>query len=421
MEAEVTVIIINERGWQKPHPLGEGRFWVGTAEDAHIRLDDPGIAPYHLQLVNSSSERSVRLVNLSNAPLLLHKGSASQLFAPGRGIDLLGTERLGIGSYHLEFQLHKQGAARPTHKENKRRFIGVRLQLPDVVLRLDSPLVGVLTLQNAGAQACQFDIQLEGLPPECYEIAPLPLLHPGGEESSEIRFFHRRVSPPAGPCAVTLKVSAPAVYPGEEVIIQQTLKVAPAYGHSLSFGEPAAQAIAAPLQPSQSVAEPISPAPLPPEAPTPVVPPAGRPVSPVPAQAQSGQKWQVPPSQPAAAEAASSAVQPFTPPPPITLPAAPEPTISQPADERPLLQAEALPVEMNAPTSPVEAQPPAAAESQATATPALPEQPAETEAEAETEARPSLQPRRARRPDLSAARVMRANAGEFLDKGKEQG
>ncbi len=230
MEPRVTAILTNEQGWQKRISLDEGIHWIGTAANCTIRLPEgESIAPYHVQIVNNAHEAHVRLVNLSSQGLILESSAGDEILAPHGMQDVFETEILHLGSYGLQFDIHKEYVAQQVAREQNQHILGLRLVLSGHVLQPGAVIHGRLYLRNLGDQSCQFEVELDGLPAENYEIDPPPLIHPGGEESSDIRIYHRLISPPAGNLLLTLRVSAPAVYPGRELMVQQVLKVVPNY------------------------------------------------------------------------------------------------------------------------------------------------------------------------------------------------
>lgn len=239
MDAMVTVVLTNEQGWQKRFPLEEGVFVVGSAADARIRLPaGEVISPYHLQLVNSSREASMRLVNLSPWALPLKSGAQDVRVEPGQLRDVFDGETIYLDTLTMQFEIRKQVVQAEVVQEENHSVIGLRMVLSGQVLYPGGTLVGSLYLRNLGTEACQFDVELEGLPPACYEIFPPALIHAGGEESTEIHFFHRGVAPTPGVHTIDLRVSAPETYPGRELTIRQSLKVMPCYDYQFDFDRP---------------------------------------------------------------------------------------------------------------------------------------------------------------------------------------
>jgi hypothetical protein len=243
MEPRVTAILTNAQGWQKRVPLDVGLHWIGTAPGCTIRLTDgENIAPYHVQIVNNANEAHIRLVNLSGQALILERNGQNEIVAERSMQDIFANEVLHLGTFTLQFDIHKQYVPHTVAHEKNQHILGLRLVLSSHVLQPGTMIHGRLYLRNLGDQPCQFDVDLEGLPRENYEIDPPPLIHPGGEESSDLRIYHRLISPAAGNVLLTLRVGAPAVYPGRELMIQQTIRVLPNYQFLASWqaDEPAA-------------------------------------------------------------------------------------------------------------------------------------------------------------------------------------
>ena len=424
MEAKITAILTDERGWQKPFQLNEGVYWIGSADKVQIQLPVmKDISPYHLQVVNAHNSQSVRLINLSRGSIVVQKGAESTLFAPGGIMDVFGPEIFRLGPYTLHFQLQKQNESQPATAEGKQKVIGLRLVLPDVVLRPNIPLVGVLSLQNLGNQACQFRVEIDGIPEQCYEITPPPLIFAGGEENTEIRFFHKMVAPPAGQQKITLRVSAPEVYPGEVASVQQVLKVMPYYAQSLSLLKPEEKIIPAPEEnspvaspwasPVVNVAAPVEEPPeFPPDLLTeaPRVQPTSQ-AAPVVQPAYQAAPVVVQPVMPAV-----PVVQPLNQPAPVVQPAPQAATVVPPTPwAAPEIQPATIqpPVEDTVQT-PAMANPPLAAGGEQAQPVDKVEEPAENAPSATTPLR------KLKRPDLSSVKVIKASSGDFLEKRTDQ-
>ncbi len=263
MDSTVTVVLTNEQGWQKRYPLEEGVYVVGSAADARIRLPaGEGIAPYHIQLVNSAREACMRLVNLSEWVLPVKSGAQDVRVEPGQLRDVFDGETIFLDALAIQFEIHKHPVQTAIIQEENRNVIGLRMVLSGQVLYPGGTLTGTLYLRNLGTEACQFDIELDGLPPDCYEISPPALIHAGGEESTEIHFFHRKTTPAPGAHTFDLRVSAPNTYPGRDLIIRQSLKVMPCYDYQFGFDLPDEQGIEL-EQSADAVVETLEAAPAP--------------------------------------------------------------------------------------------------------------------------------------------------------------
>ena len=113
--------------------------------------------------------------------------------------------------------------------------IGLRLQLPQTILTLDAPLEGTVVVRNAGNRpGAQFRLEIQGLPAECCEIGPGPILFPNAEREVPFHLTHtHQATPPAGDTQLLIRATAPDAYPGQVAMVTQTIQVAPFYQHSL--------------------------------------------------------------------------------------------------------------------------------------------------------------------------------------------
>jgi len=78
-------------------------------------------------------------------------------------------------------------------------------------------------------------VTVDGIPDDCYKLDPIPMLHPGGQEEIAFNLFHRKTKPPAGELDITLTITAPKSYPGEEFKLKHRLLIAPDYSQSLEI------------------------------------------------------------------------------------------------------------------------------------------------------------------------------------------
>jgi hypothetical protein len=220
-------------GWTKTFPLEKALVMVGSAPVNDILLPEEqgeGVLPVHLQLLHTRLElENVRAVNLSDIPIPVQRANPAGVSAisPHAYQDLEDGDALQVGGFELVFSLQSsEGFSHSSRSEH----LGLKLETPGLALKASRQLDGLLTVINYGTQKrCQFGIDLEGLPPDCYQIDPAPLLYPNGEAQLRVRIYHRGSRPPAGSCAVCLRMTAPGAYPTEEVRLPFSLEVAPVY------------------------------------------------------------------------------------------------------------------------------------------------------------------------------------------------
>jgi hypothetical protein len=194
-----------------------------------VQIPSAQIAPNQLQILYSPDlPSSCRLINLSG-DLLLYRNEIENAVSVFQTVDIFDGDEIVFNDYRLVFHLPLASAS-----VQKTRSIEASLVFPEAVLRPDSTLIGNLKVKNAGnQQGVQFQVNLEGLPVDCYQIDPIPLMYPGAEEEVQVRLFHRTLSPSAGLRELLVTVSAPADYQGEVLIIRQGLYVSPVLKHEL--------------------------------------------------------------------------------------------------------------------------------------------------------------------------------------------
>jgi hypothetical protein len=113
--------------------------------------------------------------------------------------------------------------------------VGLRLVLQQVILSPERPIEGMIYVSNMGnAPGVQFRLGLDGLPADCYEIGPAPILFPGAEKGVPLRIWHpKRSSVMAGTQRVALWADAAEAYPGELVTQTRDLRILPFYNHTV--------------------------------------------------------------------------------------------------------------------------------------------------------------------------------------------
>ncbi len=206
---------------------------IGSAPANDIQLSSPGITPIHLQVIYApETPGSCKALNLGPAAQLVSGGKESS-FESYTTVDVRDGDELVLGEYRILFRLPLSSGLVLSSRQ-----IAASLSVGDAVLRSDLPATGFLRLQNLGTSPnCQFQVAVNGLSEECFQIDPLPILYPGAEEEVRIQFFHRSTTPPAGHQVITVSVTAPASYPGEQVIIQQGLYVSPLLRTEISLAD----------------------------------------------------------------------------------------------------------------------------------------------------------------------------------------
>jgi hypothetical protein len=234
MAQENRVEVINRMGWRKDFVLDKPIIQIGCDARNDIVLDDgtqSSVAARHAQLLPSSVNQSgLRLINLSDQPIALlgpEEGvlAAAATIAPRTSGEIASGDRVRIGEFTLIFH----------GGEQRSEVVKLSVETNGKTLAPDRPLTGNLTIHHVGNKAAvQFKIELEGLPPDAYEIGPGPVLFPNAEKQVGFTLNHSNGAyPPAGTQRITFHVSAPDAYPGERASVTHEIEVAPVYRHKM--------------------------------------------------------------------------------------------------------------------------------------------------------------------------------------------
>ncbi len=235
-----SVKVVDINGWEKTFSLEKAILMVGSAPHNDIILPSThgsGVSALHLQLIHPQADQdNLQVLNLSTSQVVLKRPTLLD------GIPIAGNtsrglengDSLQLGEFTLTFDIQPTfGIVRKVRTDH----LGLSLTLPGRQLRSGSRLSGQISLINYGENSrCQFEIELVGLPAQCYQIDPAPILYPKSEEHLQIRFFHRGTAPVAGFQTFTLRVTAPMAYPLEEAVLTETLDVTPIYQFGMQIG-----------------------------------------------------------------------------------------------------------------------------------------------------------------------------------------
>ena len=247
--------IADQDGWHKTFPLQKTLVHIGSAPGNDIVLESRSggwIADRCLQVLSLPSVAGYRLVNVGDSDILLGS-SGTRVLAPRTTVDVLPGESIKIGDFTCTFR--GAGVApgglpgaeeSPTHAADLTPVlessdqIGVSLSLSQTELGPDTPIEGRVTVRNLGNQTgVQFKLELEGLPPDCCEIGPGPILFPNAARDVPLRLSHpRRPDPPAGEHLVLVRVTAPGAYAGEAATVSRIIQILPFYAHELRLTPP---------------------------------------------------------------------------------------------------------------------------------------------------------------------------------------
>lgn len=225
------LIISEKNGWKKPIKIEKAITRLGSAPTCDVQLISPEIAPIHLQLYYlDEAPSNCKLFNLSN-PVVIKSGDQHSTLSLLETIQIQNGSEIELGPYSIQFILPLSAT---TLQETS--SIQATLRFPEATLHSNQVATGWLTIKNTGVQSsCQVDIELSGMPLDCMQVDPAPLLYAGGQMDVRIQLFHRQLYPAAGFQNLTIIVSACDSYPGEQVVINQGIYVSPVYGQSLEI------------------------------------------------------------------------------------------------------------------------------------------------------------------------------------------
>ena len=222
--------VIDANGWRKEYPLQKPIVHIGSGSRNDIVLEPvhgAGVASLHVQLISSGNDSGCKLVNLADTGILL----GEQVLPPRSVAKLTDGAVFKLGSFTLVF---RSGEGVVGSFAGGSKNIGLSIYMSQIRLMPDQSLWGTVTVNNRGDRSgVQFDVNLEGIDSDCYDIEPGPLLSAGAEKEVQFRLYHRGIKPPAGERTITIHVSAPTAYPTDKATVTQTIYVFPCYHHQV--------------------------------------------------------------------------------------------------------------------------------------------------------------------------------------------
>jgi len=218
------ITIFEENGFTKQIKIDKAVTRIGSSPASDVQLRSPNVSSFHLQILyTQDTPDRCKVLNLATETASLHANGLEKSLAPYVTAEAFAGDELHLKGFRLRFDLPLTSGTLSSSQK-----ISASISLPEPVLRPKATLLGRISLKNEGDNnSCQFDVEISGFPENCFQIDPVPLIYAGGQEDVNIRFFHRQTHPEAGFQSVTISVTAPSSYPGEQVIIQQGIYIAP--------------------------------------------------------------------------------------------------------------------------------------------------------------------------------------------------
>lgn len=223
--------IVEKNGWKKSVKFEKAIIRIGSDSANEVQLASPEISPVQLQLHYLKDNPSTCKVLNLGSDVVVWQNQSQAVLPPYAITPVSNGSEIVLGEYRIQFKL--PFAARTIADS---RSIQASLHFPDATLSPDRKAVGILSLKNTGLEsACQFEVVLQGLPADCMQVDPVPLLYPGAQEDVRVQLFHRKLYPTAGAQELAIEVFSPASYPGEQVIIRQGIYVTPVLEHTVKI------------------------------------------------------------------------------------------------------------------------------------------------------------------------------------------
>lgn len=248
---EGKLVVIDGDGWRIEYPLNKNLIYIGSNPHSDIVLNAQrggGVFDRHLQLIPVPTGIGYRLINLSDQPIpcgdTVHHIGQGQL-DPRSYLDISDGQQVKLGDFTLQFYGGGAIASSPaqatalstTPDAATSQSIGLSVRLSDLDLQPDRPIEGEITVQNLGSSGpAQFILKLEGLAEEFYELESGPILAPDGSRDMQLRLYHpKQPYPPAGRHHITIQVTSPDAYPGEQAAVRKVIDIVPFFHHTLTL------------------------------------------------------------------------------------------------------------------------------------------------------------------------------------------
>jgi hypothetical protein len=251
MNQHIQIEVIDRDGWRKAYPLRKNIIHIGSNPRSDLVLAPErggGVAALHAQVLVSTGASGCQLINLGDTDILL--GPLGEVvLSPRSATRIADGTVFRVGEFTLTFHGDEEMEREVTGSSvSSGTHIGLDVSLPKMRLAANQSLDGVVTVSNLGDQSgVQFDLEFEGLEADCYSIEPGPLLSAGAEREVSFHLYHRENKPLAGDRRITIRATAPQVYPDEQASVSRVIQVLPAYRHTLRIVRPSSEAAGAEL------------------------------------------------------------------------------------------------------------------------------------------------------------------------------
>ena len=229
--------VINESDWERTYDLEKSIIRVGSQISCDIQLSGNDIQPMLMQFVRSGGKEVKYVLRIFGDNVRIARGEQTYIGQQMTPYDVLDGDKLIFGSYRMIVSLEdEQTRIRTTKNMEAKMYIQKR------ELGVDSPIHGTLRLKNTGTKrACQFRLQIRGIPDECLLSAPLPYLYPGGQSTVGFVISHLQTKPLPGFHTVSIILTAPDEYFGETLEFRQDIYVNPVFKNEITLEDDSAE------------------------------------------------------------------------------------------------------------------------------------------------------------------------------------
>ena len=217
--------IINENDWEKVYELDKSIIRVGSQVTCDIQLMDSSIQPLMMQIVRSGGLDEKHVARFFTDGIILTRGDQVFPVSQVTPYEILDGDKFLFSNYRMIISLEDEKTRIRTSTH-----ISAEMFLTKRDLSLESAINGMLVLKNLGTEKpCQFRLRISGIPNECVQSAPMPYLYPGSSSTVGFIISHLHIKPAPGFHTVSLTVSAPEDYFGEELEFNQDIYVHPVF------------------------------------------------------------------------------------------------------------------------------------------------------------------------------------------------
>ena len=223
--------IINENDWEKAYYYDKDIIRIGSQLGCDIQLKGQNIQPIHLQLIVTNGSENGAVVRAFADGVTLTRGEQVQNMVRTEAYNLIEGDTIKLENYRIIVEF---GSDRTRVRTS--RSIAAELTLYKTELEPDLPLSGLITMKNIGTEhACQFHIEIHGVPQDCVRTQPMPYLYPGGEGTTGFVITHLGTRPEPGFHTLSITLTAPDDYFGETLEFNQNIYVAPVFRNVISL------------------------------------------------------------------------------------------------------------------------------------------------------------------------------------------